>query len=639
MQNPELLVVDDDPSSIQTLGKILEGLARLRFARSGEEALLMLDERRPDLVLLDLEMPGLDGRGMLAELRDRSAHRGPPVIVVTSGDHPDLESLVLDLGAVDFLSKPLSAAQVLGRVRNQLRLRRALAGSEALPELRGSGSVLVVDDDVSAIHGVRACLQGQGYHLRFATNAATALRMVEAHTPDVVLLDVQMPGMDGFELCETLRSDPVMNSVPIAMITRLSDAGSEARGLALGATDFIAKPYRPAVLLARVRNLVRLRREAEAALRLEREHWRRLGDARVADLVAAASDAVLTVDAQGRIVLVNQSAGELLGLSVEHLVGQDVVTLLCCSPELVGLVSSYARLGAGRHDTPTPSRLLLRRPDGAVARVEPRLFELGEEDARLVTVLLRDCTERDSLEAAERARLEAEASSRSKSQMLSYLAHEIGNPLNGILGCAQLLQMDTDLMANPRHAARLNVIQQSAEMLSSLLQDVMDVGRFETGNFSINPQALDADEAASAAVDKLRAQATAAGIALEFQGLGRRQLISADGLRLQQCLVNLISNGIKYNREGGTVLLRLRVEGGAQLALAVCDTGLGMGEAQLAQLFEPFNRLGRDKGSVRGAGLGLVITRLLARAMGGDVHVSSRLGEGSAVTLVLPLVS
>lgn len=638
MNRPELLLVDDDPIAIEMLSHMLSGFARLRFARTGPDALRLSRERCPDLMLLDAEMPGMNGLEVLQQLSRDGALKRLPVIVITSHRSADLEAEVFERGAVDFLPKPLTAPQVIARVRAQLRIQRMAQVADRMPPPfpeRNSTSLLVVDDDVGAIQALQSTLAPLIGQIRFATDGRQALKLMMDDPPDLVLLDVQMPGIDGFEVCRAIQADPVLRQVPIALLTRFADADSEARGLEAGATDFIAKPFRPAVLQARVRNLLRIKYENDQALRALSEHWQRLGATRVTDIVAAASDAIVSLDAASRIVLINTAACTLFGVSAEAVLGQQAAgALRGASGLMVWLSENESAPAHERRSGTRVETVALLKADGTRCLVEPTSFRIGEGDAGVTTLLLRDVTERERAQEAAMARLEAEAASRAKSMMLSYIAHEIGNPLNGILGFGQLMSSDSAHPLPEVQAKRLDRLLSSGWHLQSLIRDVMDLSRFEAGNFAVHLADVDACGAARAAADAVSAQAELAQVSLHLLLPPLPMIAIADPGRLQQCLVNLLSNAIKYNRPEGRVDLTVEADD-RSLSFTVRDTGLGMTAAQCSHLFEPFNRLGKGDSDIRGAGLGLVISRLLAEAMGGSLDVESQLGIGSAFTLRL----
>lgn len=625
MSKPLLLLVDDDSETVQVLGRMLAEEGRVRFALNGTDALRLAREQPPDLILLDAEMPGLDGFAVCKGLKGDPDLSPIPVIFLTSHHDARIEAAALDLGAADFVNKPPVASQVIARIRAQLRARRLAMSVRprhsppspaALPPR--APTLLVVDDDAIARELLCRALDGMGARILQAADGEQAMRMAQADPPDLILLDILMPDQDGLQLCERLQALPRLRSVPVVFVTRQADPETEARALEAGGTDFVAKPFIPAVLQARLRSLLRSRRQADAALQAEREHWRRLGDDRMADILAVAPEALLTADAQGRVVLVNQAACRLLQITEDDVLGHPLPRWV--PPEALG--------GA-----PQSHRALLPVPRGDPIPVEVVRVQLGQDGERLTTVWLRDLRGQELAEKARRDQLRAETASRTKTLMLSYFAHEIGNPLNGILGFAQLMTLDGQHPLPPAQAERLQQITTAGKMLQALMRDVLDVNRFETGQFQIQSEPVELSGLVRDTLPALGTQATGRQVRIELQVEEAPLWIAGDADRLKQCVLNLGSNGIKYNRSGGRLTVRLgRHEGSA--ALHFQDEGAGMSPEQQAHLFEPFNRLGR---SGQGHGIGLALTRQLVLAMGGQLSVQSALEQGTTVTLLFPL--
>jgi signal transduction histidine kinase len=278
----------------------------------------------------------------------------------------------------------------------------------------------------------------------------------------------------------------------------------------------------------------------------------------------------------------------------------------------------------------------MARADGSGFPVEVSASKVGEGADRLTTVMLRDISDRERLEVETHSRIEAETASRTKTQMMAYIAHEMGNPLTGMLGFAKLMATDVDHPLAPPQAERLGYVLASGGHLQTLMRDVLDLGRFETGKLTIDLRPVNAVRCAQDAATAVSALAGQAGVTVSAPPASASLSVTADANRLRQCLLNLLTNAIKYSRHGGWA--KVEVTGDSQqVALAVRDNGTGMNALQCRHLFEPFNRLGRQRAAAPGTGLGLVITRQLVEAMGGQLKVESVSGYGSCFTIVLPV--
>lgn len=632
-RGPRLLLVDDDATTLRALSRILSAYGDQRLATSGAQALHLARAEPPDLMLIDMEMPGMSGTQLCALLKSDPMLADVPVLFVTSDDTQETRVEALQLGAADFVIKPFLSEQLQARVaailRNAERLKQSkqevAQASPAAASLLHSGPfrLMAVDDDEGAIEMLRHTLSGVG-EVRAVQQGRDAMDMARSWQPDLVLIDALMSGMDGFELCSRLQADPQLRQVPIVFVTRLANFQYEAKALALGATDFVIKPYSPPILKARVRNLLELKRRSDIELATAATQGQRLTSERQAAVIEGASDAIVTINAEGLIVLMNAAAGRMLQLDPQRTPGMPAAALL--APRLPGLPLTQAT--ASR-------RVLVSRDDGAALPAEVSVSHVGDGSMRLTTLMLRDLSDRERLQAEASARAAAEASNRTKALMISYVAHEIDNPLKCILGFTQALRSDATAPLNDTQAHRLQMIEAGCVQLTALMKDLTDLGHYELGRLVITPQPVRAADVVNEALRAAAALADQVEVRLDCAPVEADQhWVLADANRLRQCLINLLSNGIKYNRRGGQVSVTLRTLDDC-LEIAISDTGTGMTDLQMQHLFEPFNRLGRDDTKVPGTGLGLVVTRQLIEAMGGHLEVSSQPGQGSRFAVIL----
>jgi two-component system, cell cycle response regulator len=276
-RQPLVLLVDDEPKNVKLLAAKLAGQPyTIRSAFNGADALEMVSRHEPDLILLDVMMPGMDGYEVTRRLKADEKSRAIPVIMITALDGSEDKAKGMAVGAEEFLTKPVNTAELLARIGSMLKLKQfkeqltsrheskfqfghAAVNTEGITEASMSRVLLVEDDamDIKLLEPVLSQLSGE---LRVASSAEAALEIIEAGGVDLLLLDVMLPGMSGFDLCQRLKRDPEHQDIQVVLITCLDDLESRIKGVELGADDFLVKPVECRELAARVKVLLEKKR-------------------------------------------------------------------------------------------------------------------------------------------------------------------------------------------------------------------------------------------------------------------------------------------------------------------------------------------------------------------------------------------
>ena len=378
-------------------------------------------------------------------------------------------------------------------------------------------------------------------------------------------------------------------------------------------------------------------RRSEEALR----HQTRL----VNSIVTSMADGVIAADENGDLVLYNPAAITLIGEQALHsmrdadtLAGLGYTLFLpdrrtpCATDEMPLVRAVRGQIVDGLELFVTTPH----HPDGFWMNTTARPMIDNDGVLRGGVLVFRDITEQKaSREALRKAKDEAEAANRAKSEFLSRMSHELRTPMNAILGFAQLLE-DEALTSEQRDA--IARILKAARHLLGLINEVLDISRIEAGRLNIQMEPLRPFEIAQAAIELMTPLAAQRNIVVVPPPSSDAQwTIDADRQRLTQVLVNLLGNAIKYNREGGHVVVSFEGTADHRLRIKVADTGSGIAPELLGKLFVPFERLGAERSGIEGTGLGLAYSNRLVVAMGGTIGVSSELGKGSVFWIETPM--
>jgi len=351
-------------------------------------------------------------------------------------------------------------------------------------------------------------------------------------------------------------------------------------------------------------------------------------------------DALMTTDPSGIITDVNKQMEALTGCTRDELIGAPFKSYFTDPDRAetsVKLVLSEKKV--------TNYELTARARDGKETVVSFNATTFFDRDRRLqgVFAAARDVTERKRLYQVlqeknvelESAKSAAEKANLAKSDFLSSMSHELRSPLNAILGFAQLMELASP-SPPPAQAARIAQILQAGWHLLNLINAILDLAVIESGKVSLSRESVPLAEVMSECQDMMEPQAQQRGIRMTFPRFDQPIYVWADRTRLKQIVINLLSNAIKYNKEQGTVVVEGTAIAPDRIRIRVTDTGAGLIPEKLAQLFQPFNRLGQEAGGVTGTGIGLVVTKQLAELMGGVLGVESTVGAGSVFWIELP---
>ncbi len=585
----------------------------------------------PEIILSDYAMPQFDAARALQLLKERGLD--VPFIIVSGTIGEEVAVEAMRQGAADYLLKnrlarlgqAVSHALEQNRAEQRLRLQAAALDSAA-------NAIVITDRDGRITWVNPAFARLTGYSLEEAVGQNPRLLKSGEQDPDFYrdLWQAVLAGRVWHgELVNRRKDDSLY--VEQQSITPVRDEHGEI-------THFVA-----------VKQDITERRRFQETLRQSEERYRLLAESTLTGVY-------LIQD--GLFRYVNPSLAATFGYGVEEVAGK-LGPLDLTAPEDRPLVAENIRKRVQGEARDIRYSFRGLRKDGTLIDVEVHGARIDYEGRSAVIGTLLDITERkraeeeiralnadlerrvaerttdlrEATEVAKRAKEEAERANRAKDEFLSRMSHELRTPLNSVLGFAQVMETE-DLKPEQRDSVRQ--ILRGGWHLLGLIDEVLDISRIATGTISFSPESVRVREVVNEAMELIQPLADQRDVVLRAEDANGLHVL-ADRQRLKQVVLNLLSNAVKFSQDGGQVRVSWEKAAEGRLRLRVTDEGPGIPDDRLDRLFVPFDRLGAEQSGVEGTGLGLPLSKALVEAMGGSMHIESRVGVGSTFAIELAL--
>jgi PAS domain S-box-containing protein len=511
--------------------------------------------------------------------------------------------------------------------------------------MSSQAKILVADDSAMVVVMVSRTLQSAGYTVVTATNGIEAVQRAYDEAPDLILLDIFMPRMNGYQVCRLLKNDPAMAAVPILILSGSERNTAEFWSLHTGANAFITKPFQPAVFLKTVGDLLppdteRGKRPSRPApgpeeilsqvcALMDRELYsttvQRL---ELKTVLENLSDGVLTINMEGVVRSANPALCRMLGVEEGEITARPcqealgepagpAVLALCAqalSDETVAVECDSDLLHTAGHATP-------------VAIGAASLHDYLGQTVGCVA-LFQDITRQKQIESL----------SKLKDDLTHMIVHDLRTPLTSLTCGLQTVEVLGELNDDQREF--LNMAIQGGETLLGMINDLLDTSKMEDGSMKLDYSNPAAEFLVERAVGQVAQLAREKGLTLHTEIAPDLPILWADEEKLRRTLVNLLGNAIKFTPAGGTITIA--VQRSAQepaIRFSVTDTGEGIPREAFERIFEKFGQVEtRKAGRKLSTGLGLTFCKMTAEAHGGRIWVESELGKGSTFSFTLPLV-
>lgn len=517
-------------------------------------------------------------------------------------------------------------------------------------------TILIVDDNPNNLFTLETLLKRLGNcKVIQAVSGEAALTATLENSIDLILLDIQMPGMDGYETARHLKMTSRTHDIPIIFLTAVFKSEEFIKhGYEVGAVDYLTKPLDDNLFINRV-CLYRSLHERENALQDALRQLGRSSEERFRAFFERSLVGMAIISPEKGWLEVNDTLCKTLGYSRKELTRMTWAEIT--QPEdLEADPAQFNRLLDGGIDGYLMDKRFIHK-DGHIIHTRLAVRSVRKEQGGVdyLVVMVEDISERKQNEAelkqykdhleelVEQRTTElilacnaAESANKAKSVFLSNMSHELRTPLNAILGFSNMMRKDVQLSASQRQ--NLDIINRSGEHLLNLINDVLEIAKIESGLVELEEFSFDLGGMVRNVIDMMSMRAKEKGLQLLIdQSSEFPRYIVGDESRLRQVLINLIGNAVKFTQKGGvTIRLGTKTNGIAHLLIEVEDSGPGIAPEYQQKIFESFVQLGEPDVNL-GSGLGLTITRQFVAMMKGSLKLESTPGKGSLFRVELPL--
>ena len=483
-------------------------------------------------------------------------------------------------------------------------------------------NILVVDDEKIIRDGCVKILSKEGWTVQTASRGEEGLVLMKEASPDLLLLDLKMPGMSGMEVLQQAKS--TYPDLLIVVITGYATVESAVEAMKAGAYDFIPKPFTPdqlRIVVHRALEKKTLQREAELLRREREKGLRQIADekSKIKTIIYSMADGVLVTDQEGHVVLHNPAAVKMLRMRTLPAFGKPLRECFDsgCLDDLVRKIIQVSKEGSSAVSQEVAMGEMALMAHMATVRSE-------EGEVLGVVTVLRDIS---MLKAIERM----------KSDFVAMVSHELRAPLTSVEQQLSVVLAGIIGEVNERQKEMLGRAKERTHALLTLINDLLDLSKIEAGFVVQQKEPTQITELLEKVIELLGHEAEKKNISLQLSCSEELPQVMADRGNMEEVFINLVSNGIKYTSEGGSVSLYARIEG-SHLCVEVVDTGIGISAEDLPRIFDKFYRVKNTQTrKIMGTGLGLPIVKGIVEAHLGSIDVQSQPGIGSKFRVYLPL--
>lgn len=634
-----LLIIEDNALNAEMAGELLKKAGHdVITTEDAVEGIKLAKLKSPDLVLMDLGLPQMDGLTATRILKDDPLTRNIPVVAFTALVMKSDEQKAYGAGCSGFIPKPIDTGSfastvekfIASEANEQEIIKSADENNEfteavivhASEETKNTNlvnkwhKILIVDDNEMNADLLREILEQVGQSSIIAYSGTEALQVLETDKVDLILLDIMMPGMSGFEAIKHLQNNPLTADIPVIFISALSETENIVKGLDLGSYGYITKPFNIDKLKAKVLSVLRIK-DLQDQIKSEKSKL---------DLIFKFSaDGIVLLNSAFEIISCNSRFAGWFGYSEEELDGKDLCSLIYTKQRKdIDGCTDFVEAFSNYPDNRATKEILIES-NGEIKLLEVSYSKINPDEASAegYVLLFRDITAWKEIE-------------KQKETFVATLTHDLKTPIRAEIRALELLlngnfgEMKTD------QAKLVEDILGSSKYMFNMVDNLLAVYRYENGSVTLQKDVFDINSLISECVNELKYIISDKNQELSLNFGDTSSFINADALEIRRVIINLLSNALNYTQENGKIDIKTETNNG-KISVTFEDNGRGLSSEEIKTIFERYASNAKKFRQV-GTGLGLYLCKQVVEAHGGEINVESAEGAGSSFTFSLPVV-
>jgi len=589
-----ILIVEDDELNFELANELLTYRGHsVLWAKDGEECANIISTERPDLILMDIGLPMEDGLTLTKRIKADILTRNIPVVAFTAMVMSTDRENAMEAGCDGFIPKPINITSFANTVEKFIKITYK------------PHNILAIDDNVMNTEIIRETLESINQNVTAAYNGKQALELIEKEKFDLILLDIMMPDMSGYDIIQKIKLNPKAADLPVVFISALDSTDNIVKGFNLGSYEYIVKPYKIAELKARILNILKIK-DLQDDLRSEKK---------ILDIIFEFSaDGIVLLNSKFELVSCNDIFLRWIGRNQKSVLNKKFCGIINCNNE------NFIK---NNTENNTHFKFELQTEQKRVLGVNcTRVTSQNPDVIKGYVLVLRDIT----------AQMEIESQ---KETFVATLTHDLKTPVRAQIKALELLQEGTFGNISKPQEEIITEILNSNKYMSSMLDNLLTTYKYENGNVVLHPVEFDINSLITSSYSELKYIAGDKKQTVSFDFKDEKLNITADPIEIKRVVHNLLYNAINYTDEEGKITISSQKTLNESI-VSFIDNGRGITKDEIASLFNKFTSSNKKFRKV-GTGLGLYLSKQIMERHGGSISVESEEGIGSTFTIKLPI--